>query len=249
MRFLLIVLFLIFCQSANSQEIPVFIYHKVNDAEPPTETNIHRKTLETHFDKILSLGYTTVTISQLEQHLKGEIVLPEKSIAITFDDGWKTDLIAAELLEKRKMKATFYFLSGAFQNPVYLNKEDMKKISSVYLFEIGAHTHTHFMEWEGRMDKADERVLYGEAIMSKILLEKIIGKNIKTFSWPFGYYRENINNSLTSLGYTSVVHVNAESKNTRNTSPLWIQRLNIDGRCTAKHIEEMLNTKKFKECR
>jgi peptidoglycan/xylan/chitin deacetylase (PgdA/CDA1 family) len=188
-------------------------------------------------------------MAEVVDFMNGKINLPEKSVAITFDDGWKDNIVAAQMLAERGMSATFYVLSGAFGNSVYLSKDDVKELSKNRKFEIGAHSHTHYMQWVGNMDQADERVIIGEMIMSKIMLEEIIGKSVNSFAWPFGYSRQNALKKAPAMGFTSTVHVNAESKNIVGGNTNYITRINIDGGCNAEHLKTILETGLFVQCK
>jgi peptidoglycan/xylan/chitin deacetylase (PgdA/CDA1 family) len=231
----------------SAQTVPVLIYHRVNDLAPGP-TVISPAVFEQHLDTIKSMGYTTVTISQLTRHMNGEIKLPEKSVAITLDDGWR-DHVAPKLLADRNMAATFYIISGKMDGQLYFTPEEVKSLSNNYLFEIGAHTHTHFIEWEANLNKIDERVIVGEIAMSKFTLESVTGKKIESFSWPYGHVRHNLIGYIKDLGFTSTVMVTDEAKNDTGISAFTIQRLNIDGNCTADHLKQMITTRTTVDCK
>jgi peptidoglycan/xylan/chitin deacetylase (PgdA/CDA1 family) len=224
--------------------VPVLIYHRVTTEHPPSQTVISPRMFTLHMDRIQRMKMNTITVQQLEAHIRRGAPLPPNPILLTFDDGWKDNLAAAENLAERGMKATFYLLSGAFDSPMYVSKTEARQIAATH--EIGAHSHTHFMEWENDMSKADDRVLIGEVAMSKAIIEQVIGREVTSFAWPFGYFREHLLAKLPSIGITSAMHVNADFQ---TTDTLRIHRLNIDGGCGPDDLETMIRTAKFKECR
>lgn len=232
---------------AQDERIAVLTYHQLGAEKDASQTVISLKAFESHLDRIAKLGYSTITLSKLAEHLATGHPIPEKSVVLTFDDGWKTDLLIAEALRKRNMTGTFYFMSGASKDPTYLTFEEMRSIART--FEVGAHTHTHFMQWEGKMDQADERIIYGEIMMSKLILEDQLGVQVKTFSWPFGYFRPQIVKHLHRMGFSSAVIINSISAHTRGHNPMMIDRINIDGRCTADDIEGLLKNGNLRECK
>lgn len=232
----------------NPAAVRVLIYHQVTDQAQPGQTVISTDMMARHLDKIRSLGYTTVKISEVVDHMNGKLSLPAKSVAITFDDGWKNNLIAARMLSDRNMSATFYVMSGQFDSNLYFSKQDIIELSKNRKFEIGAHSHTHFMEWEGKMDMADTRIIIGEMAMSKAIIENVIGKPVNSFSWPFGYVRKSALDLSQSLGFTSTTHVSPKSMNKEGDNPLYIERINIDGRCNESHLEIILKEGKHIEC-
>lgn len=62
-----------------------------------------------------------------------------------------------------------------------LNSEEIKKLSVSKLAEIGAHTHTHT-----QLSLYSPKEQYYEIKRSKEILERIIGRPVKHFAFPFG---------------------------------------------------------------
>lgn len=250
MKILLFIALLMFSTiSYSSTPVRVLIYHQTTNSIQPSQTSITEEMMARHLDKIRSLGYTTVKISEAVDHINGKIQLPPKSVAITFDDGWKNNLSAVRMLSERNMSATFYVMSGHFDSGIYFSKQDVIDISRNRNFEIGAHSHTHFMEWEGRMSQADTRVIIGEMVMSKSIIESVIGKSVTSFAWPFGYVRKEALEIAKDIGYTSTVHVNSITTNVRGSNSFLIERINIDGNCSEFHLEIILTEGKYIECK
>lgn len=247
MKLLLSLILLALSSLAAAQVVPVLIYHRVTTDQAPSGTVISPLMFKRHLDRIQELGMTTITVRQLEEHLREGAPLPRSPVLLTFDDGWKDNLGAAEELSRRGMTATFYVLSGTFDSPLYLSKEELRQVAARH--EVGAHSHTHFMEWISDLSKIDDRVMMGEIVMSKAIIEKVIGRQVSSLAWPFGYFREHLLVQLPQLGFSSTLHVNSESRNMGGTDPLRIQRLNIDGTCSENDLEQMLKTGKLKECK
>ena len=67
----------------------------------------------------------------------------QKSVAITFDDGCETDLLAAApILREGGFHATFYVTAGFLDQRGYLSTAQLLELSSSGL-EIGCHSMTH----------------------------------------------------------------------------------------------------------
>lgn len=226
--------------------IPVLMYHKVTTAEPPSDLVVSPRMFTAHIDAIRDAGYKTITVSQLVEYMRGERAVDPKTVVITFDDGWRDNLSAAMNMKDRGMVGTFFVMSSVWDNAMYLTQEELKLIAAYH--EIGGHTHTHFMEWHDKLDKMDDRIMVGEMLMSKILIERVIGKPVKSFAWPFGYSRQGLNTMLTAAGYTSAVHVNSESNNTVDGDPMVIQRIAVNGGCTPNQLIKLIEQRKLGVC-
>lgn len=134
------------------------------------------------------------------------------SVAITFDDGCETDLIAAApILKANGLNATFYITAGLIGNPGYMSAAQLRQLHTLG-FEIGCHSMTH-----AYLDDLDQLGLQREIFDSKKKLEDIIGEKIEHFSCPGGRYDERTSSLACDAGYrslaTSQPHTNSPSTN------------------------------------
>jgi peptidoglycan/xylan/chitin deacetylase (PgdA/CDA1 family) len=250
MKFLAAILFCLFSLSVQAnQSIAVLMYHQINDSKPASETVVGTSKFRSQLAWLKSEGYTTVTASELAAFMRGELVLPPKSIAITFDDGWKDIVQAGEWLKKAQMSATFYVMSGTFNDPRYVNAEDIRRLASDRLFEIGSHSHTHFLEWESDLSKLDERIIIAETLMSKSILEKVLGRQVRSIAWPYGHHTAETLRYAEMIGYTSTMTVNSESANKVGDRTMEIKRVTVDGRCSIAEFKSLVETKTLATCR
>lgn len=243
MRTLLLLLAVLFSSVAHSAEpfIPVLMYHHVSTTIPPGDTVVSLSSFREQIQWLKAEGYNTVTIDQLSTMLKTGTV-PERTVALTFDDGWKDQLQAVAILQEYHMASTYFIVSNFFEDPRYMSMSDVQSLAMLPGVEIGAHSHTHFMEWIDGLDKMDTRIMVGELAMSKQIVEEVIGKKVKTFAWPFGYTRPGLFNLAAVMGYSSTVLVNNSTHNTADTPPMRIQRINIHGSCSLEHVKIMVVT-------
>lgn len=230
--------------SASAATIPVLMYHKVTG--DPTPTSVPFERFKEHMQMLKAEGYRTITVSQLAALQKTGAPLPEKTVALTFDDGWKDNIQAAKLLKDMGMTATFYLMSGAFNSPLYMNIEDARFVSKH--FEVGAHTHTHFMQWEGKLDQLPSQTMVDEIALSRVILQQVTGQPINSFAWPFGYYRQPVLDTLPILGFESSAMVDNTSQNASGGNPMVIPRINVDGKCSAVQVKSMVQSGKITTC-
>lgn len=63
--------------------------------------------------EIVARLFTPVTLDQVRQFLLGEISLPRRAVAITFDDGFRDNYeVAAPILDRLGIRAAFYITAG-----------------------------------------------------------------------------------------------------------------------------------------
>jgi peptidoglycan/xylan/chitin deacetylase (PgdA/CDA1 family) len=142
-------------------------------------------------------GYTPLTIQELITDEETGI-LPEKPIAITFDDGWRDQYNnALPILIKYKIPATFYIYTGVIGSPAYMTWDDLQALVNLDM-EIGGHTKSHPRLTKINPDKLDE-----EIVQSKHVLEKNLHVQVSNFAYPYGVYNDAIIKVVKGAGYIS----------------------------------------------
>jgi peptidoglycan/xylan/chitin deacetylase (PgdA/CDA1 family) len=144
-----------------------------------------------------------------------------RCVAITFDDGCETDVLAAApILRLVSFNATFFITSGKLGAPGYLSVPQLRELSSLG-FEIGCHSMTH-----AYLTDLDEAGLRREIVEAKDQLEQIVGQTVEHFSCPGGRYDQRVLKLARSAGYktvsTSRIHANSEK-----TDPFTLGRIAV----------------------
>lgn len=252
MKKIILLCLLVVNLSAHAEQehiIPVLMYHHTTNTIAPAPTSITLTTFEQHLQMLQREKYTTITVSQLTDFMLGKIKLPKKTVALTFDDGWRDNLEAAGLMEKYKVRGTFFVCSSFVEHSTNLSEQDIHDLSTNPLFEIGAHSHTHFTDWSENLDKLDTRLIVGEVVISKQIIEQITQKPVNSFAWPYGHYSDDLIQYAQYIGFTSTLTVDPRSDNRVGASPLKIKRITVDGNCTAAHLKTMVETGTLVECK
>jgi peptidoglycan/xylan/chitin deacetylase (PgdA/CDA1 family) len=159
---------------------------------PPADADRYRLDLSVppdlfaaQLDTILAEGFTTIGLDQLVQHLTRGVPLPEKSVIITFDDGYRDNYEnALPLLVARDMTATF-FISTDFideERPAYLSWDMVREMRDAGM-TIGSHGRNHF-SLAGR----DVDYLVWQALGSRETIEFELGETPRFMSYPAGEY-------------------------------------------------------------
>ena len=105
----------------NSDGVPVLLYHhilpdEIKDTDKWRGNNITISTSEfrRHMQMLTDGGYNVVTAEEVVRYVRGEILLPDKSLMLCFDDGYKSNTYyAAPILREFGFQATvFAIISG-----------------------------------------------------------------------------------------------------------------------------------------
>ncbi len=136
-------------------------------------------------------------IIPIDSNYKNNLV--RNTISITFDDGYKDNLIALEICEKYNIPFTLYITTNEIGNKNYLNKNEILEFSKSSLCTLGVHSHTHPL-----LANLSYEEQFRELQVSKQVLEDIIQKKIVTMSYPHGSYDNITLEILEILGYDMV---------------------------------------------
>lgn len=118
-------------------------------------------------------------------------------IVTSWDDGHKLDLRVADLLEKYNIPGTFFIPNSClYYFGERMSEEEIKSLSDRG-FEIGGHTVSHPPD----LKELFAEVLEYQISSNKKWLEKITGKEVKSFCYPKGKYDKEVVNAVKEAGF------------------------------------------------
>jgi peptidoglycan/xylan/chitin deacetylase (PgdA/CDA1 family) len=185
--------------------IPVLLYHGVRDVPVAglERWTLSRAAFDEHVAAIAASGRTPLTMSQLAACLRGEMALPAKAMAITFDDGWDDTLPAVTALAERGLASTTYVQTGRIGGADFLDAEGVRALDALGdAVELGAHTIGH-----PRLDELTGAALEREIAGSKAALEALLGHAVAGFAYPHGAHDARSRAAVIAAGYTHAAAV------------------------------------------
>lgn len=185
----------------KNQKCRALLFHSVNSNNENGLSHISVEKFESFLIELNDSDITSCTISELESYKNS------KAIALVFDDGFEDFYHnALPLLKKHGHNATVYpvaksidhnFSWDLYSNRPQLSSEQIKELADNDI-EIGSHTYSH-----PDLTRLSDQNLEMELTKSKVTLEKIIGKKIKSISFPFGSWNERVWDLAKEAGYSS----------------------------------------------
>lgn len=167
---------------------PILMYHYIGEV-PQDATPLRRDLTVTAAqlaEQIAWLrdnGYTTITLAQLAAALLDSADLPEKPVALTFDDGYADAYeVAAPTLAQSGMVGTFFLISGRMDQPGYLSWTQAAELARAGM-EIGNHSATH-----PDLTALDRTAQQAEIEAAATAIEAAVGARPQAFCYPLGRY-------------------------------------------------------------
>ena len=220
----------------------VLMYHMVRehiDGAKFNKLRVKPNEFEKQIAWMKAEGFHFVTMQELQDNWGKH---PEKTVAITFDDGYLDNLENAfPILEKYQAKATIYVVvdrhdrdwstykkahhnSGELAREPKLSDIQVKQLADSGLVEIGSHTMTH-----ANLAKLNDSECLAELLNSKYALEQMIKLPVTSFAYPFGIYAERDVKLAKQAGYTNAV-TTIEGVDSMSPDFMQLQRIKISGK-------------------
>lgn len=172
-------------------------YHSVGYENWDKSLVVRPKVFERHLQLLQEMGYKVVTVAELTQRLRtGQSV--EKYVALSFDDGYKSNrTYALPLMQKYNAKGTFLLVNRLIgTSEMYMNEQEVKEMVAAGM-EIGSHTFSH-----NPLADIDPKYLEWEIATSQYDLERRFpGALVRTMAYPCGSYNPKIMAMLKHYGY------------------------------------------------
>ena len=187
-----------------AQAAKVLIYHHVSNTMPAS-TSISPEHFVAHLDYLANNNYNIVPLIELTEKLKKGETLPDKAVAITFDDSYADVYTAAyPILKKRNWPFTFFVNTKAVgSGKLFVTWDQLREMSKNNV-TIANHTieHSHLV----RLEKGESRSEWRNRIIKEIAeaqkkIETEIGSAPKIFAYPFGEYDKELKQILEELDY------------------------------------------------
>lgn len=225
-------------QFSPSQGIPILMYHKVN---PDRKTGglglrVRPKDFDWQMQYLYKNGYHTVSLEDVIDYWQHKKTLPPNPVVITFDDGYEDNYkYAYPILKKYHFTATIFVVVNSIgktnffdvrrhAQPVnrMLNWNEIKELDANGI-TIGAHTMNH-----PHLAKIKPYQAEKEIIESKKALEKVLGKPVLVFSYPYGSYNKTVEDFVKKAGFKVAV-TTKQGINFSNADPYALRRIRIMG--------------------
>lgn len=182
----------------DNRGVPVICYHSITeDKSKRGPIVIPKEIFKDQLKTIKDQGYITLTMAQLSAYLYENKPIPEKSVVITFDDGYKDNYTEAfPILKELNMTGTIFVISSFIDRDGCLSKDEIKEMSD-YGIDIESHTVSH-----NKLSSMSYEVQLRELKDSKQTIESITNKPVIAIAYPEGKYNNNTKKAVSEAGYT-----------------------------------------------
>lgn len=217
--------------------VTILMYHVIDEPGNAAEARFCRTpaAFRRDMEQIHGAGYQVLPLAAVLDGVAGRTVLPERAVAITFDDGVACSYEnALPILQEYSYPATVFAITGllgrynAWSEEFGFPRRRMLTNSEVRALvdggvDVGSHTVNH--PWLG---KSDAVVVKREVHDSKAVLEDILGREVRHFAYPFGSWSKVARDAVVEAGYTGACSTMPGS-NKQGADSFLLRRTEIKG--------------------
>ena len=187
-----------FDRAMRAEGVPILTYHSIDNSG--SVISVAPDLFRAQMADLAEHEFQTLTLSEAVAHLASGTPIPERSVVLTFDDGYKNVYTEAfAVMAQYGFRATVFLITDRCGSPdahpppgginVRLHFMDWSEVREMHAsgMEMGAHTRTHPDLTHLSFDDARE-----EIVTSKDVLRDALSSEVKTFAYPFGYYDERV---------------------------------------------------------
>ncbi|MDR2100869.1 MAG: polysaccharide deacetylase family protein [Campylobacteraceae bacterium] len=181
----------------------IFLYHRFDDARYPS-TNTPNSALRKQFEFLKENNYTVVPLSAIADKLNQNETLPDKWVALTIDDGYRSFLNALPIFDEFGYAFTMFVYVEATEKkyPDFLTWEELKKLEN-HNGTLAFHSYSH-----SHQTKQSEKALREDFEKGLGLYEKMLGNKSAFYSYPYGEFNDEVQKIAKDFGFTAILNQN-----------------------------------------
>ncbi|WP_061958535.1 polysaccharide deacetylase family protein [Cupriavidus pauculus] len=230
----------------SHRPIPILVYHRFADTVDDPMT-VRLDNFRSHLRAIRHAGFRVVPLADVLVWYRGEPnALPERSVAITIDDGHRSVFEALRPMLRAMpspVPVTVFVYPSAISNASYAMTWDelisMKKDGN---FSIESHTYWHpnFRSERAKRDGADyQSFVLDQFKRARTIIASKTGTPPTLLAWPFGIHDAELEGLATKAGYVAAFTIEARPVS-RSESIMALPRYLITDQCGEECIWEIL---------
>ncbi|HWV16552.1 MAG TPA: polysaccharide deacetylase family protein [Cellvibrio sp.] len=190
--------------ASSTQAAVVLEYHHVSNSTPKS-TSISPERFNQQMDYLQNHHFKVVPLTELAELLRAGKLLPDKTVAITFDDSYASVYQAAyPLLKQRGWPFTFFVNTDAVgSSPLFVSWPQLREMAKN---GVTIANHSQYHRHMPRRSKDETLAQWRERTSQEIqaaekMIEREIGSSAKIFAYPFGEYDIELQAVLKKLDY------------------------------------------------
>ncbi|MBD3669719.1 MAG: polysaccharide deacetylase family protein [Gammaproteobacteria bacterium] len=187
---------------STSHAAVILQYHHINDSTP-TATSIAPDIFKQHIDYIHENGFEVWSLPRLVKAIEHGEALPDKLVAITFDDGYESVATnVLPILRKRGYPFTVFVTPAMVGKHLYMDWETLKGLQAQG-GTIANHTHRHphlVRRQSGESEEEWKTRIRDELSTAEQHIQQHMGGAPGLFAYPYGEFNGTVKSIVREFG-------------------------------------------------
>ena len=182
----------------RTNRVVVLMYHSINHEKKPNCLRVPSQKFAAEMKWLFDNGYHTLSLGELFDAATGSKTVPEKSVVLTFDDGYRDNYQSAlPVLRQYHFKATVFMITAKINDTKngYLTADELKEMDKSG-FAVECHTVSH-----PDLSELSYKQQYRQLFDSRETLQKLLGHPVDFLAYPSGEYNSNTIAAAKKIGY------------------------------------------------
>ncbi|WP_439101625.1 polysaccharide deacetylase family protein [Congregibacter sp.] len=188
----------------------ILLYHRISETGPDS-TRVSPARFAAHLDLIQERGYQVIALGDLLNGVYGEGPLPDRAVALTFDDAYRSvGELAHPMLRERNMPFSVFVATDVVDenSRAFLDWPALRSMAQDELVTFGPHSksHKHLESLSLHGDPGAtvasraEEIGISLARLRAELGQERVGAVLNVFAYPFGEYSRDTEKLLSERG-------------------------------------------------
>lgn len=186
---------------SDSLRVPILVYHSIAPHHPgqtaeQRQLDVDPTVFEEQMRYLADHDYHVIPLDSLVTALKGSAAIPNRSVVITFDDGWLGQYSRAfPILRQFGFTATFFIFPHAIgRDELHMTWDQVREMQEAGM-TIGSHSRTHPLLTNPQVS------LPSEVDSSRRDIQLRLGIAPDLFAYPFGAWDARAVDAVRAAGY------------------------------------------------
>jgi peptidoglycan/xylan/chitin deacetylase (PgdA/CDA1 family) len=175
------------------------------------------------------LSFKPITLEDLYYFFKFNKKIPERSVILTFDDGFKSFNLVYPLIKQYKFKCVLSLITGYIGSVWTLSKDDLLRFKKEGFVEFASHTSKLHNKFKENLEKKNYNNIKWDLEKSKEFFQKELGYKVIAFTYPWGYGStdKELRKILEDKGFLIGFDIWRRKVNVAHDDPLSVSRIDI----------------------